>query len=209
VSAERQTEVVIVEDHLALRKGMELLLVREGMRVTGVTATADTAQQMILARRPDVAIIDIGLERGSGIEVALEVLTEWPDARILLYTGGRLDEPALREALAAGVRGIAMKAGPPEELVTAVQAIADGRHYIDPRFDAYLRDQAEATPLSEREREILRLMAAGLKTGEIADDLVISPATVETHVRNLKRKLGARTRVHALALALELVNRAG
>jgi DNA-binding NarL/FixJ family response regulator len=201
---EAAIQVVVVEDHLAVRKGLELLLQREGFRVIGVAESAAQAAPMILERRPDLAVIDIGLERGSGLDVAMEVLAEWPGAAVLLYTGGAFDGDAVRGALASGVCGIALKAGPSGELLAAARAVASGQRYVDPRLGGVLppdADEPDSGPrLSTREGEILDLLASGLKTDEIAARLVIAPTTVETHVRNLKRKLGARTRVHALAL---------
>jgi DNA-binding NarL/FixJ family response regulator len=199
-----EPQVVIVDDHPALRRGVELLLTADGLRVTGVAESASEAARMILARRPDVALVDIGLERGSGLEVTRSVLSVWAQAGILLYTGGSVDPDTLRDALASGARGIALKAGAPSELTSAIRAVAAGGEYVDPRL-ARLLDGREAETmqrLSPREREILELLVDGMTGEEIADHLVLSPQTVQTHVRNLMRKLGARTRVHAVAIAL-------
>lgn len=203
--SDSELQVVVVEDHLALRKGVELLLRREGLRVTGVADSADEAKRMIVARRPDVAVVDLGLGQGDGMEVAREVVAQWPDAAMLLYTGGSVSDTVVRDALDSGARGIALKSGTPRELIQAIRAVAAGKEYVDPRLANLLPEAAESSVsrLSPRESEVLDLMADGLKTEEIAQRLVLSPQTVETHVRNLKRKLGARTRVHALAIALK------
>jgi DNA-binding NarL/FixJ family response regulator len=198
-------QAVIVEDHLALRKGIELLLRAEGIRTTGVAERAADARQMILTRRPDVAIVDLALEgSGSGLDVARRVVAAWPEARILIYTGGSVDQDTLRGALTCGARGVALKAGHPAELTSAIRAVAEGGEYVDPRL-AQLLDAREAPAvhrLSPRERQVLDLLAAGLSGDEVAERLVVSPQTVQTHVRNLVRRLGARNRVHALAIAL-------
>lgn len=197
-------QVVIVEDHLALRKGVELLLAAEGIRVTGVADTAVSGARIVADRRPDVAIVDIGLQGGSGLDLVRDVLAVEPGAGILLYTGA-VDRALLREALDSGARGFAVKAGPPEELIGAVRAVAGGGQYVDPRVARLLEVPGGAPPsLTRREREILGLLARGRKTSEVAAELVLSPMTVDTHVRNAMRKLGARTRGHALALALKL-----
>jgi DNA-binding NarL/FixJ family response regulator len=197
-------QVVIVEDHLAVRKGVELLLAAEGIRVTGVADTAVAGARMIRDRRPDVAIVDIGLQGGSGLDLVSDVLAVEPKAGILLYTGA-VDRALLREALDSGARGFAAKAGPPEELIGAVRAVAGGGQYVDARLVRLLEVPGGAQPsLTRREREVLGLLARGRKTAEVARELVLSPMTVDTHVRNAMRKLGARTRGHAIALALRL-----
>ncbi len=197
-------QVVLVDDHLALRKGIELLLRAEGIRVTGSTATVEGGRDMVLARMPDVAVVDVGLDGGSGVDLARQVLARRPDTGILLYTGGMLDQTTLREALGCGARGVALKAGAPAELMEAIRTVAGGGQYIDPRLAALLdeRERDALCLLTRREREILDFLAGGLSGEEVAVRLVLSPQTVQTHVRNLMRKLGARTRVHALALAL-------
>jgi DNA-binding NarL/FixJ family response regulator len=197
-------QIVLVDDHLALRKGIELLLRAEGIRVTGSTATVEGGRDMVLARLPDVAVVDVGLDGGSGVDLARQVLARRPDTGILLYTGGMLDQTTLREALGCGARGVALKAGAPAELIEAIRTVAGGGQYVDPRLAALLdaRERDALCLLTRREREILDFLAGGLSGEEVAVRLVLSPQTVQTHVRNLMRKLGARTRVHALALAL-------
>ena len=197
-------QIVLVDDHLALRKGIELLLRAEGIRVTGSTATVEGGRDMVLARLPDVAVVDVALDGGSGVDLARQVLARRPDTGILLYTGGTLDQTTLREALGCGARGVALKAGAPAELIEAIRTVAGGGQYVDPRLAALLdaRERGALCLLTRREREILDFLAGGLSGEEVAVRLVLSPQTVQTHVRNLMRKLGARTRVHALALAL-------
>jgi DNA-binding NarL/FixJ family response regulator len=158
----------------------------------------------VLARMPDVAVVDVGLDGGSGVDLARQVLARRPDTGILLYTGGMLDQTTLREALGCGARGVALKAGAPAELIEAIRTVAGGGQYVDPRLAALLdaRERGALCLLTRREREILDFLAGGLSGEEVAVRLVLSPQTVQTHVRNLMRKLGARTRVHALALAL-------
>lgn len=202
---ESEIQVVIVEDHLALRKGVELLLRGDGIRVTGVADTPEEGARMIRERKPDLAIVDIGLDGGSGLDLVRQVLALDPTAGILLYTGA-VEQSVLRAALDSGARGFAMKAGPAAELLAAVRVVAAGGEYVDPRIARLLEVSAAVhVPIvTPREREILDLLAEGLKSDEIAERLVLSPMTVDTHVRNLMRKLGARTRAHALALALKL-----
>jgi DNA-binding NarL/FixJ family response regulator len=200
-----EIQAVVVEDHFALRKGLELLLRDDGIRVIGVAGTVSAGVRMITDRRPDVAIVDLALEGGGGPKLASAVLARDPYARILFYTGAP-DRALLRAAFDCGARGFALKAERPEELLAAVRAVAVGDEYVDPRV-AELLERSEPTPartLTAREREIIDLLADGLKGDEIAERLVLSPETVQTHVRNAMRKLGARTRVHLLALAIRL-----
>lgn len=198
-----ELQVVLVDDHEALRKGLELVLRNAGMRVTGSTDSAATARRMIEARRPDVAVIDVNLNGEDGVQLALGVLEDEPDLGVLLYTGV-LEEDRLRRALGGGVRGFALKAGSPTELAAAIRLVAEGKDYVDPRLAKMLdgREAAAMKLLTGRERQILDLLADGLHGDEVGERLGLSPQTVQTHVRNLMRKLGARSRVHALALAL-------
>jgi DNA-binding NarL/FixJ family response regulator len=198
-----ELQVVIVEDHLAVRKGVELLLRGEGMRVIGVADNPADAERIIKERKPDVAIIDIGLGETSGLDVARAVLAEDPAAGVLIYTAedGRAN---LRGALDCGARGFALKSGAPNELLAGIRAVAAGGEYVDPRIAAMLDVDERVHALTPREREVVRLLGEGLRTRDIAVRLVLSPMTVDTHARNVMRKLGARTRVHALALAIRL-----
>jgi DNA-binding NarL/FixJ family response regulator len=200
----REPQVVLVDDHLAVRKGLELLLQSEGMRVIGATESVDEARHMILSRKPDVAVVDIALGQGSGLHLIKDVLAGGTSTGILLYTG-LVGQRQLREGLESGATGFALKAGSPDELVAAVRTVAEGGEYVDPRL-ARLLDQGRSRDLmallSAREREVLELLAHGLTNEQVASRLFLSPRTVQTHVRNLMRKLGARSRVHALALAI-------
>jgi DNA-binding NarL/FixJ family response regulator len=196
--------VVIVEDHLALRKGLELLLRGTEFSVIGTADDAEEGQRLIEADSPDVAIVDIGLPGRSGLDLTRRLLASMPDLGVLLYTGIG-DQDTLVRALDCGARGFALKAGSPEELLTALRAVADGSSYVDERLRSLLlaRFTTERIGiLSPREREVLDLLAKGLNGEEVAVQLVLSPETVRTHVRNAMEKLEANTRVHAVAIAL-------
>lgn len=197
--------LVIVEDHVALRQGIELLLGRWGHVITGSAADAAHGYQLIRSVRPDVAIIDPGLPGGeSGAQLTRRLLSEDPSLAVLLYTGTE-DQGTIDEALDCGARGFALKAGPPQELIAAIRALAKGGTYMDPRLSSSMlgRSTTERVhELSPREREILDLLARGFTGAQAAQRLFLSPETVRTHVRNAMTKLEARTRVHAVALAL-------
>jgi DNA-binding NarL/FixJ family response regulator len=196
--------VVLVEDHVALRKGVELLLRSEGLSVIGVADDVDYAYELVSRRKPDVVVVDIGLPGRSGLELARRLLAEDPDAGVLLYSGS-MDRDVLAEAMSTGVRGLALKNGTPRELIGAIRSIAAGGSYFGPELSALVAPgQAKSGHLlSRREREILGMLANGMNGTAIARDLMISSETVRTHVRNAMRKLAARTRVHAVTLALK------
>jgi DNA-binding NarL/FixJ family response regulator len=204
---DRQIHVVLVDDHVMVRKGVELLLRSQNIAVVGVANGVGDARSMIERRRPDVALVDIRLADGSGIELAQQVASATPSTRVLLYTGG-LDENLAAQALRSSARGVMLKAGPPAGLIEAVRTVAAGGMYFDPQVDRILGPTATATAparsvLTRREREVFELLAGGMNGEDVAADLVLSPETVRTHIRNGMRKLHARTRVHALALALQ------
>jgi DNA-binding NarL/FixJ family response regulator len=197
--------VVIVDDHVALRRGMELLLRRAGHHVVGTAGDAEGGEALILRRQPDVALVDLNLPGRSGAELTRSLLAARPELRIVLYTGAA-DERQLLEALDAGAAGLALKTGDPEELEQAIRTVAAGDAYLDPRLTALLaRDDADGRTkvLSPREREVLGLLSQGLSGEDAAKQLFLSSETVRTHVRNAMAKLGASTRVHAVALALQ------
>ena len=195
--------VVLVEDHPALRKGMEILLGRRGHVIVGSVGDAATAYETIGNVTPDVAVIDIRLHGESGAELTRRLSTENPNLRVLLYTGID-DAQTIQQALDCGASGFALKAGAPEELTAAIRTLADGGTYMDPRLGALLARPAVERfhTLTRREREILDLLAQGLTGAAAAARLVLSPDTVRTHVRNAMEKLQARTRVQAVVLAM-------
>jgi DNA-binding NarL/FixJ family response regulator len=196
--------IVLVEDHFALREGLQLLLAREGLEIAGTSGDPGEGFKLVEERQPDVALIDIRLPGESGIALTRRLLRRRPELGVLLYTG-HADVELLYEGLDSGARGYALKDGPTEELLEAIRAIAAGGTYVDPRLRPALlsRGVTKRVPhLSPREREILDLLAQGLTGEQIAGQLFLSPETVRTHVRNAMEKLEANTRVHAIAIAL-------
>jgi DNA-binding NarL/FixJ family response regulator len=196
-----ETTVMLVEDHIALRKGLELLLRSRGFHVVGATDSADHGLRMFEARRPDVAVVDVALPGGGGVEMAERILAADADAGVLLYTG-MTDRESLDAAASSGARGFALKGGGPEELIAAIQTVASGGVYLDPAVAVTLAaDDEPAGVLTAREREILQMLAAGTTGEQAAQELFLSPETVRTHIRNAMRKLQAKTRVHAISKA--------
>ena len=203
-SAAPDLNVVIVDDHVALRRGMELLLRKNGLHVVGTADNARQAEDVILRSRPDVALIDLSMPGESGAVLTRRLLKREPELRIVLYTGSA-DEDELLAGLDAGAAGFALKSGDPDELRAAIRVVAEGGDYLDPRLTSLLARHggARSGVLSPREREILGLLAQGLSGEKAAKQLFLSSETVRTHVRNAMAKLGASTRVHAVALAMQ------
>jgi DNA-binding NarL/FixJ family response regulator len=196
--------LVLIEDHEALREGLELLLGREGCEVVGTAGTAGEGLELIERLEPDVSLVDIRLGEESGIELTRQLLASDADRRVVLYTGSS-DVELLVSGLDSGARGYALKDGTPSELTGALETVARGGTYVDPRLRPKLlsRDTTQRMPsLSKREREIMDLLAQGLTGEDVAERLVLSSETVKTHIRNAMSKLEAHTRVHAVAIAL-------
>ena len=198
------TKLVIVDDHEAMREGLATLLQGHGMEILGAAGNVAAGLDLVEHVAPDVAIVDIQLPDGSGIDLTRELLVRRPNLGVILYTGDS-DAELLYSGLDSGARGYALKAGRMAELVGAIERIAAGGSYVDPRLDRILlspRATAQVTALSPREREIMHLMAQGLTAEAIANELSVSVETVRTHVRNAMNKLGARTRAQAIAVAM-------
>ena len=205
--------VVVVDDHAVVRSGIKLLLDRhDDIEVVGEAGNAQDAVFRVRELTPDVILLDLVMPGESGIEVLPKLLKEAPDAKVLVLS--MQDEPSyVREAFAAGASGYVLKEAADEEVVTAVREIAGGGSYVHPALGARMvtaeaaeRAAADADPLSDREREILRLLALGHTNQEIAKMLYISVRTAETHRAHIMQKLRLSTRAelvrHALAHGL-------
>jgi DNA-binding NarL/FixJ family response regulator len=196
--------LVLIEDHQALREGLELLLDRAGIEVVGTAGTAGEGRELIERLRPDVALVDIRLGEESGIDLTAQLLDADPERRVMLYTGSSEIE-LLISGLDSGAQGYALKDGTQEELTSALRTVAEGGTYVDPRLRPALLSQRSTQKqkgLSKRERQIMDLLAQGLTGEQVAERLFLSPETIKTHIRNAMNKLEANTRVHAIAIAL-------
>jgi DNA-binding NarL/FixJ family response regulator len=196
---------MIVEDHEAVRDALGALLELRGFEVVGSAGNVAAGLDLVDHAEPDVAVLDVGLPDGSGIDLARKLLERRPRLAVLLYTAVA-DAQLLTTGLDSGARGYALKSGSVDELVGAIERVAAGETYVDPRLDRIVlsRPSTEQVPhLSPREREIMHLMAEGYTGAAIGKRLGVSVETVRTHARNVIRKLQARNRVHAIAIALE------
>ena len=200
---------VVVDDHAVVRSGLTLLLDREDdIEVVGEAGTAKDAIFRARAMKPDVMLLDVVMPGESGIEVLPKLLKESPDTKVLVLS--MQDDPSyVREAFAAGASGYVLKEAADEEVVSAVREIAEGGRYVHPALGARLvaaeaeeRAAAEADPLSEREREVLRLLALGHTNQEIAEQLYISVRTAESHRAHIMQKLHLSTRAELVRYAL-------
>ena len=186
-----------------MREGLCLVLEREGFFVAARVGTAEEGHAAIVKAEPDVALVDVDLPDGSGVELTRRLLRRDKRLGVLLYTG--MDDPAvLEDALASGARGFTLKTSDPETMLNAVRAVAAGGTFVDPNVRHRLARQEAPVDrvLTVREREVLGRLAEGLSVEEIAADLVLSTETIRTHVRNAMGKLGTRTRAHAIVVAL-------
>jgi DNA-binding NarL/FixJ family response regulator len=197
--------LVLVEQHEALRDGLAVLLERRGFKVLGCASTAARGEEVIREQKPDVAVVGIDLPDERGTELVRRINGNGVGSKCLIYTG--LNDPALLEAAyRAGARGLVAKPAGLSILVDALREVWRGGRYFDPSFRKGSGSQNGAgavKALSNRESEILGLLADGLTGEEIAKRLVLSPETVRTHIRNAMEKLGAKTRTEAVVKGLE------
>jgi DNA-binding NarL/FixJ family response regulator len=197
------TTCIIADCHPAMVTALGDILGRSGFDVVGRGRNGAEALSLIESERPDIALMDVRMPRLSGFEVASQAATTAPDTSIIFYAAHG-DHTLVSDALAAGVRGYVLKDAPLDELLRAVERVAAGEAYVDPVFAGALvsRRSAERMPLTQRERDVLRLLADGLSNEDIGVALHISPETVRTHVRKSMAKLEAETRTQAVAIAL-------
>jgi DNA-binding NarL/FixJ family response regulator len=194
---------VIADDHPAMLTAVTDVLIKSGVDVVGRASDGQDALEQIEAKQPRVALVDIRMPRLSGIELAKRARVVAPNTSIVFYTAHG-DRALLSEALDVGARGFVLKEAPLPDLVRAVERVAAGEAYVDPVLAGILVSaQSDKVPsLTQREREVLRLLADGLSNEEIGKSLFISPETVRTHVRKAMAKLEADTRTQAVAKAL-------
>jgi two-component system response regulator NreC len=213
MTTKRRTRLLVVDDHAVVRSGLRMLLDAESD--FDVVAEAGNARDAVFearAHKPDVIVLDVVMPGESGIEVLPKLKKEAPDAKVLVLS--MQDDPRyVREAFAQGANGYVLKEAADAEVVGAVREIAAGGEYVHPALgarmvaaEAQARAAAAADPLSDREREVLRLLALGHTNQEIAQKLYISVRTAETHRAHIMQKLGLSTRAelvrHAIAHGL-------
>jgi two-component system response regulator NreC len=201
--------VLIVDDHAVVRSGLRHVLnAEEGIEVVGEAGDAQQAVFEARAQKPDVVLMDVVMPGKSGIETIPDVLKDAPETKVLMLS--MQDDPRyVREAFAAGAAGYILKEAADTDVVAAVREVAAGGRYVHPSLgarmvavDAQERKRAESDPLSDRERDVLRLLALGHTNQEISAQLYISVRTAETHRAHIMQKLRLTTRAQLVRYAL-------
>ncbi len=195
--------VIIVDDHPIVRAGLEAVISDQpDMLVVGQAATGTEAVDLALRERPDVALMDLRLPEMNGVEAIAAIRAHWPDARVIVLTTFDGDEDIYR-ALQTGAQSYLLKDTPRADLLEAIRAVARGQKRIPPEVAARLVERIGAPALTEREIDVLRLMAHGRSNKEIGAELHISEGTVKFHVNNILGKLGVADRTQAVTSAIQ------
>ena len=201
--------VLVVDDHAVVRSGLRALLDREDeIAVVDEASTADEAVFRMIEHKPDVLLMDVTMPGTSGLEAIPKLLQASPATRVLMLS--MHDDPRyVREAFAAGASGYVLKEAADTEVVAAIRTVAAGQSYVNPSLGARMAEaeakaaaEAKADPLSEREHEVLRMLALGHTNQEIAKTLYISVRTAETHRAHIMQKLGLASRADLVRYAL-------
>jgi DNA-binding NarL/FixJ family response regulator len=205
--------VVVVDDHTLMRQGLVGLLDDESdIEVIGQAGDISTGRAAIEAMSPDIILMDLGLPDGSGLDLTDELTNTDPELRILVVTMHERDD-YLFQALRAGASGYVLKGADVQELLTAVRTVARGETYVDQSLTGKLvadyltrleggKDRTQFDGLTEREREVLTLIADGLTSAEIGKRLFLSPHTVQTHRDHIMTKLDLHSRVELTKYAI-------
>jgi two-component system response regulator NreC len=197
--------VLIVDDHALLRAGLRSRLEREpGIAVVGEADTAERAAILTRKLQPDLILLDLLLPRKGGYDVIADLRAVAPEAKILVVSS-QASPSSVRRALSAGAAGYLPKRASDRELLIAIRAVADGGGYVEPELGARLVTPGGSPalePLSERERDIVHLLALGYTNQEIGKKLFISVRTVDTHRAHVMQKLGLETRAELVMFAL-------
>jgi DNA-binding NarL/FixJ family response regulator len=191
---------LLADDHPPVLRSIAQLVHEWGFTVVGTTGDGAVALRKIQELRPTVALVDLRLPGFSGIEIAREAARTVPETAVLIYTGYS-DSTVYREILDSGARGFVVKDAPLEDLRRALESVAKGGSYVDPAASSQLIG-TENAGVTQRERDVLRLLAEGLTNDEVGAQLFISGETVRAHVQKASRKLGAQNRTQAVVLAI-------
>jgi DNA-binding NarL/FixJ family response regulator len=195
--------ILTVDDHALLRKGIAALVNAEpDMKLVAEASNGREAVESFRIHRPDVTLMDIQMPSFNGIEAIARIQSEFPDARIIVLTTYTGDTQVVK-ALRAGARGYILKGHVHRELLETIRAVHAGQKRIPPDIAAELAEHAADDELTQREIDVLRLIAAGNSNKLIADQLSIGEATVKSHVTNILSKLGANDRAHAVTIGLK------
>ena len=196
-------KVLIVDDHPVVRVGLRTMLESEtNISVTGVAESAEKALLEVQSVQPDVVLLDLRMPEMEGTKAIGELRRIQPDLRILVLTNYEADEDIFR-ALQAGAMGYLLKSTPQEEIIKAIEMVHDNRRCLPANIKERLFEMMGREALSQREIEVLKLVAMGKSNKEIADTLFISDKTARNHVANCLVKLGANDRTEAATTAIK------
>jgi DNA-binding NarL/FixJ family response regulator len=194
--------ILTVDDHPLLRKGIAALIDAEAdLKLVAEASNGKEAIEAFRSHQPDVTLMDLQMPEVDGLDAIDNIRREFSEARIIVLTTYSGDVQVLR-ALKAGVRAYILKSHIHKELLDTIRAVHAGEKRVPPEIAKVLADHAVDDPLSEREIDVLRLIAAGNSNKQIADRLVIGEGTVKTHVSNILSKLDANDRAHAVTIGL-------
>ena len=195
------TDILVVEDHLVVAEALSALLDNEpDMRVVGTAGSVAEGLRLARSRRPHVVLMDYQLPDGTGTSAAEEIVALVPGVAVIILTA-TATESVLMEALAAGCKGFIGKDDGLREVLDTVRTVQAGGVRFNAKVVRRPAGEAPLRPLAPRETEILRLLAAGASTNAISEELVLSSHTVRNHIRHILAKLGAHSKLEAVAIA--------
>jgi DNA-binding NarL/FixJ family response regulator len=209
------TRLFLLDDHEIVRRGLrELLEAHDDLEVVGEAGTAEEALARVPATRPDVALLDVRLPDGNGVEVCRDLRAAHPDLRCIMLTS-YADDEALFDAIMAGASGYVLKQVRGAELVEGIRRVAAGESLLDPSLTARVLERLRRAPeederfasLSDQERRILALLADGLTNRQIAAEMFLAEKTVKNYVSNLLGKMGMQRRTEAAVYAARMAER--
>lgn len=200
-------QLLLIEDQTLMRQGLKTILDLEpGLRVIGEAANGESGVRMALEMRPDVVLMDIQMPHLNGVEATIQLCRQWPEAKVIILTTFDRDD-YVYQGVRAGALGYLLKDAPANQLIETIRRVHAGEVFIQPEIASRaLREMmrpstSNVEPLSDREREVLVLLAQGASNKEMAEKLFITEGTVKNHVSNILAKLQAENRTQAADIA--------
>lgn len=202
MNVEAPKRVVLCDDHEIVREAIKVRMASiPGVEIVGEAENGTDVVRKVSELNPDVCIVDVELPGKDGIEATKEILRAEPGTRVIIFTA-HAQPDLLSMAMRAGALGYVLKTAPSEDIARAIEVVAAGGTFVGTELGPGAGELEKLLELTPREREILELLAEGLRVKQIADRLSLSPATVHTHVRNAIARMEVDTRTEAVALAV-------